>query len=251
MAIEKINYKIHKEEEVTQEMLHTENVRDHLCALAEQFFNKDLEVGSGNYSNVYSDRQAGLVYKKEKLLKKPKNDVHTEATFLVQLSGMSTDVLVPEPVVSFVADLKREKDDKQVRQSVLVMEEIDGYSIDRMLTINPESGLRVPFPKTFNADTFFPALRSFIKKMHTEKGIYHRDIADRNIMIDNESGNPVLIDFGDAVEFFEEFVEEGETDAYGRIVRKDVNGEILPRPDLDLERLDQLEVEVRGFLTKK
>jgi len=249
MAIESMKYKIHTEELVTQEILHTENVKEHLCALSDQLFQKEREVGFGNYARVYSDPEAGLVYKKEKPLSNPKNNVHEEASFLSRLTNISKDVMVPLPVVSFTADLRREKDAKPVRQNVLVMQEIKGNSLDKMLPRHPGLKPELPFPKNFNPDEFFPALRKFIQSMHTEQNIYHRDVADRNIMIDEKTGRPVLIDFGNAVEFDERYAEDGEIDAYGRKVINDGDGGIIKRKDLDLDAIDQLEEVVRGFLT--
>jgi serine/threonine protein kinase len=69
------------------------------------------------------------------------------------------------------------------------MERINGISLRDAILGKEE------FPKNFNFEEFFIELEKFIKIMH-EEGIYHRDFHDGNIMIDSETGNPWLIDFG-------------------------------------------------------
>jgi serine/threonine protein kinase len=250
MPIEKINFKTHTEETRTKEMLHVENIEEHLCAISEQLFQESLKVGAGNFSVVYRDTEAGIVYKKMKLGQIAKNNVHEEARFLKELNGFSDEVIVPFPVVSFVADLKREKDSRPVRQSVLAMQEISGYSFDKMLPKNSDEEPEKPLPEGFDPDIFFPTLKNFITRMHTEKNIYHRDLYDRNIMIDQITGKPVVIDFGDSVEFNEDFAEAGDQDAYGRIIIEGVNGSKIQRQDEDLRNVEALELQVRNFLTR-
>lgn len=251
MPIDRINFKTHTEEKRTNEILHAENVKEHLCAISELLFQEDLKVGFGNYANVYRDTEAGIVYKKLKLTALPKNNVHEEAQFLRELNDLSDDVIVPFPVVSFVADLKREKDSRPVRQSVLAMQEIKGYSFDKLIPKSPGDQPEKEFPKTFNIDHFFSTLKAFIQKMHLEKNIYHRDLYARNIMIEESTGKPVVIDFGDSVDFNELYAEEGENDAYGRLILLDSSGNKIIREDEDLKNLDELEIQVRSFLTSK
>lgn len=250
MAIEKFGYKIHTEEEKTKEILHAENIEEHLCALSEELFNQDLEVGFGNFARVYRDQEAGLVYKKIKPGTFPKNNVHEEARFLAELTQESKDVIVPVPIVSFVALLKREKDGRKVQQSVLAMQEIDGFSLDRMLPKNPGEKPEIEFPDNFDVDSFFQKLREFVEWMHNEKNIYHRDLFARNIMIEMKTGKPAIIDFGDAVEFDQKYLVPGEQDAYGRLVLDDARDNLLVHEDEDFKNLESLEQEIRGYLTK-
>lgn len=251
MAIEKFGYKVHIEEQKTKEILCSENIEDHLCALSQELFNQELEVGSGNFARVYRDQEAGLVYKKAKPGTFPKNNVHEEAHFLSQLTQESDTVIVPVPIVSFVALLKREKDGRKVHQSVLVMQEIEGFSLDRMLPRNPEGKSEIDFPNNFDVDSFFQKLREFVEWMHNEKNIFHRDLFARNIMIEMKTGRPVIIDFGDAVEFNQKYLVAGEQDAYGRLVLDDANDNLLIHEDEDLKNLKTIEQEVRNYLTKK
>ena len=87
----------------------------------------------------------------------------------------------------------------------------------------------------------FEKLSTFIDKLHTERGIYHRDLFSRNILIDNETGNPIVIDFGDA-----SYNSTNEThDAYGRPLYGNEN-----KNDLDLERVSTMKDDVESYIDK-
>ncbi|MCX6762199.1 MAG: phosphotransferase, partial [Candidatus Moranbacteria bacterium] len=51
-------------------------------------------------------------------------------------------------------------------------------------------------------NNFFAELNDFLRILHTNR-IYHRDLHEGNIMIDDK-GKPWIIDFGDAVRAFSE-----------------------------------------------
>lgn len=72
---------------------------------------------------------------------------------------------------------------------ILLMEQVPGCNLEQMAFKG------IPLPEGFDADVFSDKLLAFVKKMN-EAGISHRDIAPRNVMIDFETGNPWLIDFG-------------------------------------------------------
>ncbi len=61
------------------------------------------------------------------------------------------------------------------------------------------------FPETFDPELFLQALSRYIRALN-EKGFYHRDLHAGNIMIDNETGMPRVIDFGSAT--FTQFPDE-------------------------------------------
>lgn len=79
----------------------------------------------------------------------------------------------------------------------LIMERINGHNV-KEISENPSL-----MPESFDYRIFCDSLDEQIAKMHNkgkmEDGIYHRDLHERNVMI-NEEGLPVIIDFGTAVE---------------------------------------------------
>jgi len=53
-------------------------------------------------------------------------------------------------------------------------------------------------PETFNFDDYFKRLEEYLNALHNKKGILHKDLAARNLMVDRKTGNPIVIDFGRA-----------------------------------------------------
>ena len=109
--------------------------------------------------------------------------------------------------------------------------------------INPKKEkFRAELPEKFDIEIFFSHLTDFIKNMHEEKNIYHRDLFSRNILIDHETGNPIVLDFGDAAY---QGLDENY-DAYGRRVYFDNLAE-----DLDFKNIRQLKESMLLFIEKK
>lgn len=75
---------------------------------------------------------------------------------------------------------------------VILMEELPAVDVSRILLGHYD------FPEVFDSDDFFRRLTAYVEKLH-EKGVYHCDLAARNIMVDKETGMPYVIDFGKAV----------------------------------------------------
>lgn len=80
-------------------------------------------------------------------------------------------------------------------QEYLIMERIKGVSLGDI-----GKGL-ARFPEKYNHEKFFEKLKADLKKMH-DGGIYHRDLHWGNVMVDEETGDPVIIDFGTASRVF-------------------------------------------------
>lgn len=113
-----------------------------------------------------------------------------------------------------------------------VMENIQGYTIEQIL--NGEGELM----DDFNVDKFFDDIKEFIEKMH-ETGIYHRDLHNRNIMIECTGGKPVIIDFGKST----------NTKQTGYTENPYIENNIIY--DNDLESLKNIKAEVKKFLKNK
>lgn len=117
-----------------------------------------------------------------------------EAEFLDALSGFHRDVRVPVPYFTVTRKTVREEakslDEGMI--SVLCMERLNAVSIRDVLRGGAE------LPEGFDLDDFFDKVADFIERMHG-RGIHHRDLHDGNIMIDLETSQPVVIDFGCAV----------------------------------------------------
>jgi len=75
--------------------------------------------------------------------------------------------------------------------SCLLMERIKGVSITELI------GKGLLPPPGFNLDRFEKQITEFLEQMHAA-GIYHRDLHDGNVMIEEETGDACIIDFGRA-----------------------------------------------------
>lgn len=242
MNIEKLSPKFWNEDknEGDASVLEREQLYPHLEEIAKEIFRQENEIGSGNYSTVYEDKETGFCCKRlNPLSEKPLNNVHQEAEFLDNLYGTSEKVKIPKPFVSMDAFIRNDNN-RVSKCSVLIMDTIKGVSLEEVMLGKKE------LPESFNVDIFFKTLREFIEEvMHKEKGVFHRDIADRNIMIEAATGKPVLIDFGNSVFYSLANLEEGDKDPYGHVVTE--RGTI--NEDMDLKRLDEVEQNIRLKLT--
>ncbi len=135
-----------------------------------------------------------------------------------QISGVGF-YLAPAKEEKFLADLKRlptkarvpvvysafEDDDKN-GHDFLMMEALPAVSIDDILQGRAE------LPANFDLVNFQKDLMDFVEKMH-QKNIYHRDLHEGNIMVDKETGQVYVIDFGASARFFGQ-PEPGERGPY-------------------------------------
>jgi hypothetical protein len=78
-------------------------------------------------------------------------------------------------------------------KSGLEMERVRGVNLQHVM-----NGTETP-PQAFNPITFMDALWEYFEELH-KRGILHNDVAGRNIMIAEETGLPVVIDLGEAID---------------------------------------------------
>lgn len=87
------------------------------------------------------------------------------------------------------------------KKSALIMEQLPAVNLQHAIN-DPKL-----FPQSFDYETFFDNLEDYISELHTNQKIIHGDLFARNIMIDNTTGNPYVIDFGRS-EYLTEIPEE-------------------------------------------
>jgi tRNA A-37 threonylcarbamoyl transferase component Bud32 len=116
------------------------------------------------------------------------NDIRKETFFNDLLRDLEiAGVRAPKPLyIISTHDLK-----------FLVMEEFVATNFKRILEKQTTKGIKDELPENFNLDEFFSNLKKYLEEIH-KMGIYHGDIALRNIMVDRETSRPRLIDFGKA-----------------------------------------------------
>ncbi len=131
-------------------------------------------------------------------------------------------VHAPKPLFTF----------SSIRLDGLAMEHLDAVNFRRVIERQTTEGVRDQLPETFQVDHYFANLRGYVKAMH-ERGVVHKDLHLRNLMIDRTTGNPYVIDFGKA------------------IVDRDLDKTRTSFDDVkkqDLATLDSAEVEARKWL---
>ena len=193
--IEKLDYTVFNEEEKRKNELFHEQYEQELYAVADKIFQQEQKRGEGKSAEVFRDtRENGLCYKVIRNIRETLHNTDEESEFLNDLIGIQHSVRVPEPIVSLSAYTQHEEEGKQIRKKewMLIMEEIQGHSLKDII----DSKGSIPLPKQFDQETFFTHLEDFIQNHMHVRGIFHRDLHEGNIMIDEQTGEPVIIDFG-------------------------------------------------------
>ena len=149
---------------------------------AEQPANK---LGSGQVAHVYEDPQKpNLCYKAihNQKLYTQSNSTDTELNFLDIVEQCDfQSARTPKPLCFIIHG----------NFHAMVMEKLNAVSIDDILQ------RRAIVPPNFNFETFFSKLSGLLSQIHA-LGVHHRDLHEGNIMIDRETGDPYIIDFGAA-----------------------------------------------------
>jgi len=205
----------------------------------------EQEIGAGNFSHVFKDnKENGICYKriKQGAEKKMNITANMEMKYMAEVHGIDEDIKTPYALGIAEVIMKNQETNQLALTKVIAMEHFDNATRleDVLDPFKPEFVKN--FPSTFDHNEFFLKLERFIKKMHNEKGIYHRDLYARNIMIDNETGNPIVLDFGDAAR---QPVDENYN-PYGKRIYLNT-----PYPDEDLKHVQDMKQDVIKYLTKE
>jgi len=111
------------------------------------------------------------------------NSLEQEAAFLERLSGTVVSGTRSPRYVSSVRD---------ENFSALLMEQVNGSNLQKILA------REVELPAAFDHHAFFDALEKYVQALHEKEHILHGDLEPRNVMVDNQTGTPWVIDFGRA-----------------------------------------------------
>ena len=193
--IEKLEYTVFNEEEKKKNELFHERYEKELYAIADEIFQQEQKRGEGKSAEVFRDtRENGACYKVIRNIRETLHNTDEESEFLNELVGIEHSVRVPEPIVSLSAYTVNEQEGKKIRKKewILMMEEIQGHSLKEILDSKGE----ILLPKEFDQERFFTHLEDFIQNYMHARGIFHRDLHEGNIMVDEATGEPVVIDFG-------------------------------------------------------
>jgi RIO-like serine/threonine protein kinase len=186
--------------------------------------NPDNFLGSGGAGKVFNlgDQCIKLIInrhgKQNSEMYKLGNSVFEEFDIQTKLNNFSIDGVFSPKTVRFYSGQET---------NAIVMERLDAANLQ--LILNGEEKL----PECFDLDIFFEKLENYISEMHDEQGIIHLDLEARNIMIDKQTGDPRVIDFGQAKMF----------------VEKDEEFKLLE--EKDFKNIDLTYKKVSSYLEKK
>ena len=153
----------------------------------------DRQVGKGKTAEVhYAGTNNGVCIKiiNKKTIQEDAQFFHSikqEAWLHDEAFKISDRVRVPKPYLSWIL-----QDDNGDNVEIFVMEKLPAITLDSI--INGDESV----PANFDIRNFFELLREFIQKLH-DAGIYHRDLHAGNVMVDIETGDPYVIDFGSSI----------------------------------------------------
>ena len=153
------------------------------------------------------------------------NSVAREAAFLDSLADLKIDgVRTPKPHYWAMHE----------NFHVLVMETLNAISLDKIA-----QGFE-KCPEQFSVEKFFNKLEKYVREMHN-RGIHHRDLNLQNIMVDKETGDPYIIDFGKSCHAMM------DEDPY--LIRNEETKQVFRYPD-DLEKIAENRLKMREYVAK-
>lgn len=224
------------------------------CNLAERLFVESGELRYGQTARVYDTTVGSRICLKRLDQKEARkypymNSLKEEASYLQDVANLIEEgdgVIVPKPLM-VINSAKRQEVTKQnlkgemvtfhenVKEDVLVMEKIEGASLEDIF--NPkEPRFKKEVPSGIEWNSFLDTLETFVHKMN-KAGFYHRDLHMGNVMIDSETLQPVIIDFGFSRKQFSE-----DNDVYTEVV----SDQVSTRFKSDIERISDMRKVILG-----
>lgn len=168
-------------------------IEDEILAKIEEIKKENCVIGEGKTAKVFiCERDPWSCYKIITKPYYPRLRVDQEMKFMDDL--MSLGVRIPKPLFCIIHE----------NIEIIAMKRVSGNTVRDI--IDMDLGL----PPQFDLNVFLKELEDFLRIMHNNR-IYHRDLHEGNVMIDEE-GKPWIIDFGDATRSFSD--EEAYTSQY-------------------------------------
>ena len=196
--------------------------------LIDEIMAKRVKIGEGKNAEVFFSSKGAKQDLCIKQLRQVSERPHYQSIdweMKLQDEAHKLEVKVPQPILALITE-----DD----QSFMVMETIKGKSLQDIAgqALNP--------PASYKHNEFWGKLEGMLARLHDNR-IYHRDLHLGNIMVDFQSGEPVLIDFG-----WSAYVPGGD-DPYREV---NVNINHLEDFSNDDERLKRCKREFSQHLTE-
>jgi RIO-like serine/threonine protein kinase len=188
---------------------------------------EEIDVMARDIENVPEGYKKAYTEKTEEEGPPWRQTVREEAETANAARVLSRHAKVPE-VYRIVRDVGSEIHDGcwiEQKREMLIMEQIIGFDLEQVIMKGQL------LPAGFDVDMFCDNLEKFISEINA-RGVYHRDLAPRNVMVNLDNINePVVIDFGRSTQF-------GASDPYEEHISKDgqLHKMTFTSPDDDLAR---------------
>ena len=180
----------------------------------------DEKIGKGQSANVYVDPEYPDLCYKQITEGRNVNTIEVEAKFLEAVRSIDSDVGVPLPTMTISFDY--EKKGQSLHCNAMAMERINGMTLQEIADTRT-------FPKGVEPKNkedlkkfrdSFQNIKKFIMEMNDKLGIYHTDLKERNIMLDQD-GKWWIIDFGEAKKvYFEDEIHNLDSQDLKRTWKK-------------------------------
>lgn len=161
-----------------------ERIENEVLTRIEEIREQGRVIGDGSTARVFiCESDPGICYKiitNDRVFR-----ISTEQEMKLQDSALK-HARVPKPLFCI----------RGKNIEALVMERIKGHTLQEIMEDDAE------LPEKFRFETAFKEIGQFVRKLNVNR-IYHRDLAEKNIMIDEE-GEPWIIDFGKSARAFNE-----------------------------------------------
>lgn len=184
--------------EIIKEYEHNEDIDKILSYLERYETDEATMLDEGQNAEIFSlaDNESFSGIAAKKIREKPKlksNDVETE--FDYQEKVRKFGIKTPTPI-AYVRN-------KVTRQEYVLMERMKAITVASVVEEDGNEQL----PEKFKWINFSKKLRQYVDIMN-KNDIHHRDLHEKNVMIDKETGDPIILDFGTAIRAY------GEDDVY-------------------------------------
>lgn len=192
-------------------------------------------IGEGSTAEVFvSETNPAICYKimHHKSECQFRHSAHDEGDILAKAKEVSqqSGVKIPAPYYSIVTKNMNGKEFE-----VLVMERLNSTSIRDIID------KEIDVSENFDFKKFSAEVENFFKKLH-EQNIFHRDAHGGNIMIEDKTNTPCIIDFGGSImNILNSEDPYQQTDSHGITI-------VMPN---DNKSVQQLNIKLRGYLFKK
>ncbi|HXK35162.1 MAG TPA: AarF/UbiB family protein [Candidatus Paceibacterota bacterium] len=228
------------EVKIYQESLQSNEVGD-IAKIVERFFTTEFEIGKGDFSKVYKNYFNKTCFKVFSSQFEQIRSADEEAHLLSLVAKLRSKNIAntPVPLYSIMPIDKSEKH-PIIGRGFFVMQRIEGSTIKDIID------QKLDLPTSFKFEDFFAKIGKFLQAIHKE-GIYHRDVHNGNIMIEANTADPFVIDFGNSVVFLEEEqkqIKEKILDPY-KISVRDKSFQLQD----DFTGLEKSKQELKSFLT--